>query len=176
MVIYRDGTRAELSGVTNAAGQTTVDLVKDAPIIADVTASTTSTTNQAVSSSGKSVIEWYADGSSGIAMSFLIRKTIPMAVLSCSSIKRDGVDTQLAAALSANVVKQCAALGDSITAKNVPATMVSCGDQVGTVCEGICRRGTVVTRARVVMLQQSYNCMLTACQTPLDVGSALKLA
>jgi hypothetical protein len=137
LVIYRDGSRAELSGVTNAAGQATAELVKDVPIIADVTASTTSTKNQAVSSSGKSVIEWYDSpgDESGIAMSFLIRKTIPMGVLSCSSIKRDGVDIQLASTLSADIIKKCAALGDSsIAAGNVPVAMTSCIDQVGPIC------------------------------------------
>uniref|UniRef100_A0A383WCX9 Big-1 domain-containing protein n=2 Tax=Tetradesmus obliquus TaxID=3088 RepID=A0A383WCX9_TETOB len=130
---FRDGTRATLSGITNAAGQATADLVKDVPIIADVTASTTSTAGQPVSGSGKSVIEWYAapaGDTDGLTMSFLIGKSIPIGVLSCTSIKRDQVDVQLAAAISADIVKQSSGLGDSsLTAKNVPVTMTSCSDQ-----------------------------------------------
>jgi hypothetical protein len=130
LAAFRDGPRTELSGTTNAAGQATADLVKDVPIIADVTASTTSTAGKPVSSSGKSVIEWCTD-ESGVTMSFLIGKTIPMGVLSCTSIKRDGVDAQLASAVAADVVKQSSALGDSsIKASNVPVTMTSCNDQV----------------------------------------------
>jgi hypothetical protein len=138
LVVDRDGNRAELFGTTNTAGQATANLVRSKQIIADVTASTTSTTGQAVSSSGTSVIEWYGSppsDDSSIVMSFLIRKTLPMGVLSCTSIKRDGMDTQLASTLSADVVKQCAALGDkSVTAKNVPVTMTSCADQVRLIC------------------------------------------
>ncbi|WIA17591.1 hypothetical protein OEZ85_014414 [Tetradesmus obliquus] len=130
---FRDGTRATLSGITNAAGQATADLVKDVPIIADVTASTTSTAGQPVSGSGKSVIEWYAapaGDTDGLTMSFLFGKSIPIGVLSCTSIKRDQVDVQLAAAISADIVKQSSGLGDSsLTAKNVPVTMASCSDQ-----------------------------------------------
>lgn len=154
---FRDGTRATLSGITNAAGQATADLVKDVPIIADVTASTTSTAGQPVSGSGKSIIEWYAapaDDTDGLTMSFLIGKSIPIGVLSCTSIKRDQVDVQLAAAISADIVKQSSGLGDSsLTAKNVPVTMTSCSDQVGA----------CLNKLILILYVTEYVCLMENC-------------
>jgi hypothetical protein len=132
--VFRDGSRQELSGTTNAAGQATASFAKDAAVFANVTASTTTTTGQPVSSSA---IEWFASPStgSGLCMTFLLGKAIPMSVLSCTRLMRDNVDSQLAAAISEDVVKQAAAFGDnSLTTQNVRVNITSCSDQVGLHC------------------------------------------
>ncbi|WIA39724.1 hypothetical protein OEZ86_005786 [Tetradesmus obliquus] len=141
--VFRNGTRRELSGTTNAAGLATASFTSDAAVIADVTATTAATTGQAVSSAA-SVIEWVSgaappgDGS-GLCMTFLLGKAIPMSVLSCSRIMKDGADAQLAAAISEDAVKQAAALGDSsLTVQNVRVNITSCVDQPNQVAITYC--------------------------------------
>jgi hypothetical protein len=151
VVQYKDGTRTELVGTTNADGQATVSVIRDAAGIADITATTTSTGNSPVNSSGKSTIEWTAAATPAMCMSFLIGRTLPISALSCATIARDKLDAQLATTIAGDLVRQSAALGDSsLKAGNVRVTITSCTDQVRAALAAVARLQRVLAIAVLV--------------------------